>query len=82
MTKSRRYSTTFLRLRAARQAWRLAEVGAVHDVTSVPKLHWSFEGVGHRCRIDAVLAATFAKDRRTAARERWEELDADTGAVP
>jgi hypothetical protein len=73
MTKSRRYSTTFLRLRAARQVWRLAEAGDTEDPAPAPKLHWGFEGVGHRCRIDAVLAATFAKDRRAAARERWEE---------
>jgi hypothetical protein len=76
MTKSRRYSTTFLRLRAARQAWRLAEGGATEDASPAPKLHWSFEGSGHRCRIDAVLAGTFARDRRMAARERWEESNA------
>jgi hypothetical protein len=85
MTKSRRYSTTFLRLRAARQAWRLHEAGVVKDSELAPKLHWSFEGAGHRCRIDAVLAATFAKDRRTSARERWEQIDtcwqADRGGV-
>jgi hypothetical protein len=45
------------------------------DDSPAPKLHWSFEGVGHRYRIDAVLAGTFARDRRTAARERSEELD-------
>jgi hypothetical protein len=81
MTKSRRYSTTFVRLRAARQAWRLAESGVTQDASLAPKLHWTFEGVGHRYRIDAVLAATFAKDRRTAVRERWEELDVEAGAV-
>jgi hypothetical protein len=81
MTKSRRYSTTFLRLRAARQAWRLAEVGVAQDAAPAPKFNWSFEGVGHRYRIDAVLAATFARDRRMAARERWEELDVEAGAV-
>jgi len=76
MTKSRRHSTTFLRLRATRQAWRLAEAGVTEDAAPAPKLHWSFDGVGHRYRIDAVLALTFARDRRSAARERWEELDA------
>jgi len=80
MTKSRRYSTTFLRLRAARQAWRFAEAGVARDAALAPKLHWVFDGSGHQRRIDAVLAATFARDRRTAARERWEELDAEAGA--
>jgi hypothetical protein len=79
MTKSRRYSTTFLRLRSARQAWRLDQAGVAHEARLALKLHWNFEGAGHRCRIDAVLAATFAKDRRAAARERWEELDAGAG---
>ena len=58
MTKSRRYSTTFLRFRAARRAWWLAEAGVSEDVAPAPRLHWTFEGVGHRYRIDASSAST------------------------
>ena len=66
MTKSRRYSTTFLKLRAARQTWRLEEAGLTPRDESAPKLRWSFEGVGYKCRIDAILAATAAENRRMA----------------
>ena len=72
MTKSRRYSTTFQKLRAARQAWRLEEAGIKPRPESAPPLHWSFEGVGYRCRIDALLAATAAENRRLARQESWE----------
>ncbi len=72
MTKSRRYSTTFRKLRAARQAWRLNEAGISPRDESAPNLHWSFEGVGYKCRIDSILAATAAENRRVARHEWWD----------
>ncbi|HXY44630.1 MAG TPA: replication initiator [Acidimicrobiales bacterium] len=80
MTKSRRYSTTFQKLRAARQAWRLEEEGTTLRPESTPPLHWSFEGVGYRCRIDALLARTAAENRSLARREYWEATWATRGA--
>ncbi len=73
MTKSRRYSTTFGDLRAARQRWRIAS-----DETSEPSVpsttrRWTFEGVGFRRRIDVVLAATVAEGRRRARAEGWDD---------
>jgi hypothetical protein len=74
MTKSRRYSTTFLRLRAARQAWQLEQAGITPRGDDAPRLHWTFEGAGYKCRIDAILAATAAENRRIARREWWAEV--------
>lgn len=74
LTKSRRYSTTFKALHAARLAWRLdyheqAEQHVAEQLSS------SFEGAGYRHEIDAMLAASYAKSsleaRREAALERY-----------
>ena len=73
MTKSRRYSTTFLRLRAARQEWRLTEARSDtgHRASSEVALDLRRFGpsIPHRRR----TCRDLAKDRRAAARERWEE---------
>jgi hypothetical protein len=72
MTKSRRYSTTFCKLRAARQAWQLERAGVTPRDDDAPPLQWTFEGVGYRHQIDALLAATVAESRRVSRRDGWE----------
>ncbi|MHB1988131.1 MAG: replication initiator [Acidimicrobiales bacterium] len=73
MTKSRRYSTTFIRLRAIRQAWRIEQQG--EDVEEQPSsdLVWVFTGAGYRKEIDAILARTYAQGRMASRREYWAE---------
>ncbi len=76
-TKSRRYSTTFRRLRLARLAWRLA---ATDEPSIGRELQWSYVGSGFSRPIDAILASTVAEDRRRARGERWASLREEKAA--
>jgi hypothetical protein len=53
LTKSRRYSTTFCQLRAARRAWREDESGESERTGTTT---WTFAGTGFRYEIDRMLA--------------------------
>ena len=81
-TKSRRYSTTFTRLRRARHEHQLRRAHGgesrdpwgrpVADGASVEHKHWAFTGTGYRTLGDAWLAesaAARARDQRRVARE-------------
>jgi hypothetical protein len=81
-TKSRRWSTTFRALRAARQAWRLAKIhgGTRMDPWDRPMTEgltvrigsWTYAGSGYRTTGDGWLAASAAaraKEARRLARE-------------
>jgi hypothetical protein len=77
-TKSRRYSTTFGALRAARTSWRRArflehDQAAVHTAeTAVVLTELAFVGIGWHTTGDALLAntaAALAREHRRAARE-------------
>lgn len=82
-TKSRRYSTTFTRLRQARHEHQLTRVhgGAVRDPwgrpvadgASVQLRRWVYTGSGHRTAGDAWLAETGAA--RAAERRRVARLE-------
>lgn len=80
MTKSRRYSTTFLALRALRQAWRVAEreenEQPVHD-----DLVWVFTGAGYRKEIDALLARTYWQGRARERAEYWANWHEEHGGA-
>jgi hypothetical protein len=71
MTKSRRYSVTFLALRALRQAWRVAERGDVVVGEHSDELVWIFTGAGFRKAIDAILARTYWQGRARSRAEYW-----------
>jgi hypothetical protein len=71
MTKSRRYSTTFLALRALRQAWRIAEREEPEEETD--DVGWIFVGVGHTKAIDALLARTYWQGRLHSRAEYWAD---------
>lgn len=73
MTKSRRYSTTFQKLRDARRDWRRLRPEGSPDDGGAQVVRWMFEGAGHRYRIDAVLAQTVAEGRRAARQEFWDQ---------
>jgi hypothetical protein len=74
-TKSRRYTTTFRIIRAARRTWvrRQADLDTeATNATEVVITSWAFGGVGWRTTGDALLAqtsATLARERRRIARE-------------
>lgn len=70
MTKSRRYSTTFVALRRIRKAWRIAAAGEETENSS-EDLEWVFCGSGHRREIDAVLARTYWQGRARSRAEYW-----------
>jgi len=79
LTKSRRYSTTFVALRAARADWHTHHDPAGTDAGSeseetVTVGHWRYAGTGWTNDGDAWLAATaaarHAETRRTARQER------------
>jgi len=85
ITKSRRYSTSFQALRAARRAWtarrlhgaavpldqdgRLLPPAGMVAVTS-----WQYAGRGYRTTADAWLAWSMAQDAREGRRIAWEEV--------
>lgn len=78
LTKSRRYSTTFGRLRADRQAWTdhdggqtLVGTAADHDGVAVLG-EWRFDGNGYLTAGDVVLASSLADDERRARRLAYE----------
>ncbi|WP_188188903.1 replication initiator [Nonomuraea sp. SYSU D8015] len=78
-TKSRRYSTTFKVLRAARQTWRrrqhrTAETLDDADTTLIVGL-LSYAGTGWRTQADALLALTAAAKAREYAQTAREEID-------
>jgi hypothetical protein len=68
LTKSRRFSTTFCALRRARREWRVADAG---EAPPTGTTIWTFEGVGHRCQIDRMLARGVEERVQTARLERW-----------
>jgi len=85
VTKSRRYSTSFAALRAARRAWtarRLhgAAVPLDQDGRLLPPAgmvgvaSWQYAGRGYRTAADAWLAWSMAQDAREARRIAWEEV--------
>jgi hypothetical protein len=96
-TKSRRYSTTFTRLREARHEHVLRRLDAgeprdpwgrqLSERASVERSRWSFTGTGYRTLGDAWLAesgAARARERRRVAREKLRTGYADpvaTGGV-
>lgn len=71
LTKSRRYSTTFRALRAARLAWVLAQAGLPHEPPA--EAEWSFVGVGYVTIGDACLAAGVEEELRLGRRVAYEE---------
>jgi hypothetical protein len=83
-TKSRRYSTTFTRLRQARHEHQLrrAHGGEPRDPwgrpiaegASVEHTHWTFTGTGYRTLGDAWLAESAAARAREQRRVAREEL--------
>lgn len=66
LTKSRRWSTTFGELRAARQRWRLSEKGHLHEEPegTVVTSEWTYEGTGYLTAGDAVLARGVEEELR------------------
>ncbi|MGH9109458.1 MAG: replication initiator [Acidimicrobiales bacterium] len=74
LTKSRRYSTTLTRLRAARQSWHLAQDGEGTGDDVVSSGSWHYVGSGWATEGDAWLAETAARGatdaRRTGRFER------------
>lgn len=87
-TKSRRYSTTFTRLRQARHEHQLrgAHGGERRDPwgrrmsegTCVERRRWTFTGTGYRTLGDAWLAETAAAKERERRRVAREELRSRT----
>ena len=85
-TKSRRYSTTFTRLRQARHEHQLRRQHGgeprdpwgrpVSEGASVERRRWSLAGIGYRTLGDAWLAESGAKRRREERRVAREELGA------
>ncbi len=85
-TKSRRYSTTFTRLRQARHEHQLRRQHGgeprdpwgrpVSERASVERRRWSLAGIGYRTLGDAWLAESGAKRRREERRVAREELGA------
>ncbi len=74
LTKSRRYSTTFAALRAARADWHTDHDHDARPEGTVSVAHWRYVGTGWTSEGDAWLAATaaarHAEARRTARQER------------
>ncbi len=78
VTKSRKWSTTFGRLRAERYAWREArELGSaeVDDQRSevLEIADWTYAGVGYADVGELLLAASRAATRSRERRTGWEE---------
>jgi hypothetical protein len=78
ITKSRRYSTTFLALRERRHLWRQREARDAAN-PSEKNNSWTFTGAGYRHSIDAVLARTYREGRLTSRREGWLALRHEAG---
>jgi len=78
LTKSRRYSTTFTALRAARAQWAASQRIPRREVEGETLVkRWEVAGFGWRLSGDALLAQTVreqARARREAAREARHEL--------
>jgi hypothetical protein len=84
LTKSRRYSTTFGALRAARADWRRSEEQTKASRHSPGRpanvgpyeidARWTYAGSGHRTRGDAALAAALALGREQARWVAWLEI--------
>lgn len=69
ISKSRRYSTTFGALRAARAAHEASRrVGGQEQPSVVRKATWTYRGSGHQTPGDALLARNWAAQ---AAENRW-----------
>lgn len=85
-TKSRRYSTTLGRLRAARRTWRARSfaasvaVGAeeLDDDSTLVIGHWEFQGMGWLTSGDAALAAEAAAAAREWRTERSRTKSKET----
>jgi hypothetical protein len=87
LTKSRRYSTTFRALRAARRAWSAIErhgpvVALDRDGRALPPegsvlvANWSYQGRGYTTFADAWLARSLGEQAREMRRVAREELSA------
>jgi len=85
ITKSRRYSTSFAALRAARRAWAARRlhgpaVPLDQDGRLLPPAgmfamaSWQYAGRGYRTNADAWLAWSMAEAAREARRVAWEEV--------
>ncbi len=74
-TKSRRYTTTFRIIRAARRTWVRRQADLDTEATNAAEVvitSWAFAGIGWRTTGDALLAQTsaaLARERRRIARE-------------
>lgn len=73
LTKSRHWSTTFGELRAARQRFRLAQLGISEQEAANRWGEWELQGVGHLSAGDAWLAASANAEAKAARRAAWEE---------
>ncbi|MEU6720443.1 replication initiator [Nonomuraea sp. NPDC046802] len=85
-SKSRRYSTTFAALRAARRVWRLAHWARERDpwadshdgdgndggAGTVLVGDWRIAGIGYRTLSDRVLAEVLGREHRQA-RQAWRD---------
>jgi hypothetical protein len=72
LTKSRHWSTTFAQLRAARQAWRVEQLGITAEDLEGRWGEWDYRGTGYSTAGDAWLAAsanTARRANRRAARD-------------
>ena len=87
LTKSRRYSTTFERLRGDRQRWRVDE--KVSDLAAEDPMEvdveireWTFVGSGYHSAGDACIALNLEAEGRLArwlSRDRVAAFDAESG---
>ena len=87
LTKSRRYSTTFAALRAARSDWHTHHDPAGTDARGGPEDtvsvgHWRYAGTGWSSEGDAWLAATAAARRAEGRRTARQEHNTTTTAPP
>lgn len=73
LTKSRHWSTTFGQLRAARQQFRMAQLGITAAEAERRWGEWELVGVGHLSAGDALLAAGANAEIKAARRAAWED---------
>ena len=73
LTKSRNWSTTFGNLRAARQRFRLNQLGISDTEAALRFATWELEGVGHLSAGDAWLVAGANAEVKAQRRAAWED---------